>query len=268
MVEALIQIQPENPAIPALIQQLADSGGRGQWRSTQDAAFAVMAIGRYLRQARSASPYGKAELWRGDGLLAAADAGKTIAFRADPALAARFFAGVSADSGRAFDVKITGDNKAQAYVSWVQSGVPLAPPPDQDQGMKVRRRYLNEDGSPVAGASIRTGQLLRVELTVEAAPNTENLVIEDLLPAGLEIENPNLKTSAASEEQAQAESLLSGTAGQDLPLAVNRVDAARRPPGPDGGRPASRRRAVCLSRPRRRAGNVRRAPGPRGVHVR
>jgi len=224
-IDALLQVQPENPAIPALVQQLADSGAKGQWRSTQDSAFAVMALGRYLRQAKSASPCRQAELWLGDGQLAAANDGKPIAFGADPALAAKFFAGISADSGRTFKVRITGDEKAHAYVSWVQSGVPLATPPDQDQGMKVRRRYLNEDGSPMAGASVRSGQLIRVELTVQAAPGTDNLVIEDLFPAGLEIENPNLKTSAASEDQAHAEGQVTGTDGQELPLIVNRVDA-------------------------------------------
>jgi uncharacterized protein YfaS (alpha-2-macroglobulin family) len=184
-----------------------------------------MAIGRYLRQAKADSTYQKAELWLGDGQLAAAADARPIAFQAGAAAAAKLFAGVSADSGRAFDVKIAGAGHAHAYVSWVQSGVPHTPPPDQDQGMKVRRRYLNEDGSPLAGPSVRTGQLVRVELTVEAPPNAENLVIEDLLPAGLEIEGPNLKTSAASQEQAHAEGQLTGTAGQELPLRVNRVDS-------------------------------------------
>jgi hypothetical protein len=224
LVNAMLEVEPENAAIPALVQQLADAGAKGQWRSTQDSAFAVMAIGRYLREAKSASPYRQAELSLGGGQLAAADGGKPIDFHADHDLAAKLLEGVAADGGRAFAVTIVGDDKARAYVSWVQSGVPLTPPPDQDQGMKVRRRYLDEDGSPI-GPSVRTGQLIRVELTVEAPPDTDNLVIEDLLPAGLEIENPNLKTSAASAEQAHAAGQSAGTDGQELPLEVNRVDA-------------------------------------------
>ena len=52
----LLAVQPENPALPALVQQLADSGRHGQWRSTQDTAFAVLALGRYLRQNRDVGP--------------------------------------------------------------------------------------------------------------------------------------------------------------------------------------------------------------------
>jgi uncharacterized protein YfaS (alpha-2-macroglobulin family) len=37
---------------------------------------------------------------------------------------------------------------------------------------------------------------VKVELTVESAAALENVVIEDLLPAGLEIENPRLVTQA------------------------------------------------------------------------
>ena len=63
LVNALLAVQPDHPALPELVQQLADSGRNGQWRSTQDTAFAILdALGRYLRQAKASSPYASAEM--------------------------------------------------------------------------------------------------------------------------------------------------------------------------------------------------------------
>ena len=64
LVDTLLAVQPDNPAMPALVQQLSDSGRNGQWRSTQDTAFAVLALGRYLRQNKGQSPYETAALQR------------------------------------------------------------------------------------------------------------------------------------------------------------------------------------------------------------
>ena len=57
LISTVTMVQPANPALPALVQQLADEGDRGHWASTQDTAFAVMAIGRYLQLEQKREPY-------------------------------------------------------------------------------------------------------------------------------------------------------------------------------------------------------------------
>src|SRR5439155_1391291 len=60
-VNTLLAVQPDHPAIPELVRTLADAGRRGEWRSTQDVAFAVMALGHYLRQNKAAVPFDAAQ---------------------------------------------------------------------------------------------------------------------------------------------------------------------------------------------------------------
>ena len=192
---AMLSIKPDHPALPALVQQLADVGRDRRWLSTQDAAFAVMAIGRYLRQLEGAAAYDTAELSSATRTLAAVADGSALVYSVGAGEAAALM-------DQPLQLRIAGPATARGHVTWLQSGVPLGAPENADNGLKIRRRYLREDGSLI-GASVRSGDLLRVELSIEGAPNTRNIAIEDLLPAGLEIENPRL-ISAASDPQAGA----------------------------------------------------------------
>lgn len=191
LVNALLEVNPRNPAIPALVQQLADAGRGGQWRSTQDCAFAMMAIGRYLRHAHDERPVTQVRLLAGDHSIAAADPPATIAWAAS-----------DRNPGTTMvpdelSAQASGPAGSHAYLTWQQTGVPMQPPSDADHGMAVRRRYLREkDKKPADLADVRSGELLVVELTIQSPEGQRNLVIEDLLPAGLEVENPRLATSA------------------------------------------------------------------------
>ncbi len=176
------QVQPNRADLPELVQQLADQGLKNEWASTQDVAFSVLAIGKYLQAFKGKTPYETARLLAGNAVLASASNGGSFTW-----------------SGQAprdpLRVELTGASDAAGYLSWLQTGVPLTPPADAEHGLKVHRHYTTLDGEELKG-TIHTGDLLRVELTIEAPPDQANLVIEDLLPAGLEVENPKLETAA------------------------------------------------------------------------
>ena len=199
MVNAMLMVQPDHPALPILVQQLADTGKKQQWRSTQDCAFAVMALGRYLRQCKAQQPYDAAELLLSGNPLAATDAGKSLAW----SIATATTRPTTAPTGREFSVRITGPSAARGHLTWIQSGVPLTAPADADHGLKVRRSYLDENGQPLNPTTLRSGDLVQVQITLEAPLGLQHLVIEDLLPAGLEIENPRLNTTAAAQAPAR-----------------------------------------------------------------
>jgi uncharacterized protein YfaS (alpha-2-macroglobulin family) len=191
ILSTLLSVAPDRPEIPAMAEQLADLGRRGQWRSTQDVAMSIMALGQYLRLTRDQKAYDGVELWRGGEKLASADHGKPLVWN-------------SAAVTDALEVRVSGPENARGYVTWGQSGVPLEPLPDaQNQGLQVHRRYLDRDGNPNSGGKLASGQLVWVELTVQgsaalggSASPQGAVIIEDMLPAGLEIENPRLATTA------------------------------------------------------------------------
>jgi uncharacterized protein YfaS (alpha-2-macroglobulin family) len=190
LVDTLLAVQPDHPALPALVQQLADSGRNGQWRGTQDTAFAVLALGRYLRQNKGQSAYETVALRQDDSVINQAAGGKPLTWEAGGAAQP-----LPADSAK-FRIDVTGPTGAKAHVAWLQSGVPLTAQPAADHGMSIRRRLLDEKGKPLAANRVRSGDLVQVELSIASASPLEYIAIDDLLPAGLEIENPRLLTTA------------------------------------------------------------------------
>jgi len=193
LIYALAAVQPKNPALPDLVQRLVDCGAQNQWDSTQDTAFALLAIGQYLHHLPHPEPFDSARLLSGTQELAQ-EQGETSLALDLPAPAA----------GTPFTVNISGASDATAYVSWLETGVPLSAPADAQHGIAVHRRYLSMDGTELKSAM--SGQLVRVELIIDAPANQPNLVIEDLLPAGLEAENVPLATSAKNEDADDADS--------------------------------------------------------------
>jgi uncharacterized protein YfaS (alpha-2-macroglobulin family) len=210
VLSTLLAVEPDRPELPALAQSLADEGKSGHWQSTQDTAFAVMALGRYLKQAAKAEPYESVELWQGGSRISEAKSGETLAWDAEKIR----------NSKDPLEVRVVGSAKSRAHVSWLQTGVPAQPPADASNGITLRRRYLDEKGQPLHDDAVHSGDLVKVELTIDATSELQNIVIEDLLPAGLEIENPRLVTQAPAAALAKA----SKDSNEDATFQPHRVD--------------------------------------------
>ncbi len=176
---ALLDCAPQRPGLDRLIARLA---AHDSWSSTQDTAWALLAIGRWLRVHPPGEACSHAELLVDGRTVAQADAGGVLSW-----------AGGGAD---ALELRVSGPPGARAHLSWLQTGVPLAAPPEADHGLSVRRAWFDEHDHEVGGRALVAGELVRVVLTVRAATRCRNVVVEDILPAGLEIENPRLATSA------------------------------------------------------------------------
>lgn len=91
---------------------------------------------------------------------------------------------VTAASGRSTDITLT------------RIGVPVVPPAARGYGFALTREYYTLEGEPVDLASVAVGTRLVTVLRV--LPQEEigaRLMVNDPLPAGLEIDNPNLLRS-------------------------------------------------------------------------
>jgi hypothetical protein len=89
-------------------------------------------------------------------------------------------------------VTVTVDGSGPLYVIRESVGVARTPPPAIDSGFSIRRDWFTMDGKPFTGDRLKEGESVVVRLTIDAQRQTEDLLVVDYLPGGLEAENLNL----------------------------------------------------------------------------
>ena len=93
-------------------------------------------------------------------------------------------------------VEVVTQGKGLIYYTWVAEGISVSGAyKEEDQYLKVGRRFFDRFGKPITGNVFKQNELVIVELTLDKAFDgpVENIVLTDLLPAGFEIENPRTK---------------------------------------------------------------------------
>jgi uncharacterized repeat protein (TIGR01451 family) len=94
------------------------------------------------------------------------------------------------------NVQIETKGNGRLYYYWQSEGISASGKyKEEDNYIKVRKRFYDRFGNPLTGNTFRQNELIIVGISLENAYTTEvdNIVITDLLPAGFEIENPRTK---------------------------------------------------------------------------
>ncbi len=204
LLAAWLEADPDSAAIPGLVHRLEAGRNNGRWDTTQENALALMALGRYSSLlARDRKPIsGRVTA----GGLPPLEFAGTNEFHAPLGIPGGASSPERASGERLVDkplhpwnghVEILNQGDGPIYYYWKSEGVPgdgmIA---EEDRGLKVRREILGLDGGPADPAELRQGDLFVIRVILETDnAGAENIIVDDLLPAGLEIENANLKTS-------------------------------------------------------------------------
>ncbi|WP_428566698.1 MAG: alpha-2-macroglobulin family protein [Solidesulfovibrio sp. DCME] len=182
---ALIDAAPADPRIASLALEVGRLLEGEPYPSTQENAFALLALGKFYARQQARKPF-SGMLYAGTGLLSDFSSDKVLSLRGLP------------QSG---DLRIAveeGFEPGACYYSVRTRAVPTpAAYAPQSAGLAVERTFLSRDGTPLpAGASLPQGALVVARLAVRATKGpVANVVLENLLPAGLEVENPRLATT-------------------------------------------------------------------------
>ncbi|MCX6998663.1 MAG: hypothetical protein NTV49_16675, partial [Kiritimatiellaeota bacterium] len=179
---AWLDVAPQNEQAGQLAQFLEQRQQDGHWGTTIDNALALMALGKYARLAGPPPPF-CATLALPGGLTRAASATQEVHW-------------VSA-AGQTGAAQLRNDGPGSLYYAFRAEGVPAdGAQKEEDAGLQVRREWLDLDGNPLASGALAQGELVIVRITLDTlGRDLVNIVIEDLLPAGLEIENASLATA-------------------------------------------------------------------------
>ncbi|MGQ9831160.1 MAG: alpha-2-macroglobulin family protein [Thermochromatium sp.] len=94
-------------------------------------------------------------------------------------------------AARPLSIVNRGASPVEALVT--VTGVPRVPEPAGGEGYRIERAYYDLEGRRVQLTEVEQDERLIAVLTVEATkPRQARLIIDDPLPAGFEIDNPNL----------------------------------------------------------------------------
>lgn len=182
---ALLEVAPEDAKVAKLVQELTSLMEATPYRSTQENGLAYVALGRFYALQQKKAPF-SGEVYLGDeklGSFSSEDAFHKLEIEGDAALR----------------IVVTSDNfePGSVFYSVLTRGVPTdAAYSPYTQGISIERAYLTRDGKELPSSGIKQGDLivLRTRIKADERP-IDNVVLQALLPAGLEVENPRLETT-------------------------------------------------------------------------
>ncbi|MBJ3589629.1 alpha-2-macroglobulin family protein [Salmonella enterica subsp. enterica serovar Saintpaul] len=102
------------------------------------------------------------------------------------------------DADQLSTLAVTNTGNLPLWLRLDVSGYPQTSPMPASNVLSIERQVLGTDGQSKSLASLRSGELVLVWLTVKASQNVPDALVVDLLPAGLELENQNLANGSAS----------------------------------------------------------------------
>jgi uncharacterized protein YfaS (alpha-2-macroglobulin family) len=179
LLAAWSDLEPDGASALALAAALDGLAVDGGWQTTRQNGLALLALGRRARASRvPAQPFAAT-------LRVAGESPRGFTDRTPLAWNGRDLPGLP-------DVRIDNEGPGRCFYALSVDGVPLQPDTNEmDRGVCVRRTFRDRTGAAIDPVSVRVGDTVVVRIEVRSCEEgIENVVIEDLLPAGLEIENP------------------------------------------------------------------------------
>ncbi len=201
---ALLAMDKNHPLAPRIAKGLLAMRKGGSWRSTQETAWALLALDDYRKAQESVAPSFDARVFLGDLLAHEAPfrggsvKPQTVSFSTQKLLDSG-----AANANLAFQVQGSGRLFYEARLKYARTELPTTP---LDRGFFVQKTMRSVKAEDLAEAmktqpklSARFasgGDLVLVDLVVVTPDPRVQVVIDDPLPAGLEAVQTDLATSA------------------------------------------------------------------------
>lgn len=176
MLSVLADVDPESDMVFYLTKHLAKIGDRIY--STQDRAFALMAMGKVAKRNADA-----------DVSVEVRDGKKEIGKYSGNDLV------LSNGRLEVEDIELKASGKGKVYYFWAREGVRENwEPKPENLGMEVTREYYNyKTGNKITNNRFKQGELILCKIGLKGySRSAENIVITDMIPAAFEIENARL----------------------------------------------------------------------------
>ncbi len=178
---ALLEGDPTNSQVAVMAKSISEQLKNNTSLNTQENAMALLALGKLAKLNEGNQVTGQVLL---NGASIGTYSGKLLTFTQNLANA---------------QLNLSAQGQGNLYYFWQMQGFnPSGKVKEEDNKLKVRKTFYDVEGKPLKNLVFRQNDLVIVKISIAAEPyfrNLENVVITDMLPAGLEIENPRLSES-------------------------------------------------------------------------
>lgn len=96
--------------------------------------------------------------------------------------------------------QITNQGKTDLHANILLSGYPNQKPMARNHGVDITRRFLSITGDPMDIAEVNSGDRIIVELKITPEKRMPHALAVDMIPAGLELEDPNVAGAFAIDD--------------------------------------------------------------------
>ncbi len=183
---AMIEADEKNPQIAILANSLADNLSNHTNLTTQESAMALLAMGKLAKKSENNKVNAQIFETNNNNVLGnfAGNNGENDVL-------------LEKITGKKLSIKTQGEGNL--YYAWSQQGLSATGKTiEKDNYLKVRRVFYDQQGNIIRNPVFRQNDLVVVKISISTdqfPQKMNNVVITDMLPAGLEIENPRLTQS-------------------------------------------------------------------------
>ncbi|GAB7082408.1 alpha-2-macroglobulin family protein [Megalodesulfovibrio paquesii] len=181
---------PGDSRVAGLVQLLLQHMERARYMNTQESCFAFLALGAFFHAQQSGEPASGA-LYLGREKIATFSDQQPLSLAGDKAIRSDLPLTLALDPG-----PTPKGNGTAFFYTVITRGTPVpASHTPLAKGLEVRREFLSRSGEPVAMHGLTQGDVVVMHTALRGWSDVENVVVNNLLPAGLEVENPRLASS-------------------------------------------------------------------------
>jgi len=206
VLRAILAVDEQHPLASRLVKGLLSLRKGGSWRSTQETAWALVAINDFRQAREKTAPNFDAKVFFGENAIFDTEfRSKSVTAKSASFAMPKLFANEVSRSAFQFEVSGTGTLFYEARLRYARKTLPKE---SLDRGFFVQKYVRSFDRGELNEAvksmptstttAAKPGDLVLVDLVVVNSDPREHVVVDDPLPAGLEAVQSGLATESAS----------------------------------------------------------------------
>jgi alpha-2-macroglobulin len=193
ILDTMIRFEPDNPITANAVRWLMRNREDGHWASTQETAWTLLSLSDWMKVSGDlTADYEYALKFNGEEIGNGAANQETL--EEIQTLEVNIASFMQDELNRLTVARSDGDGNLYYTVDYT-ANLPVKDVQALNEGVQISREYFAVDDLETPLTQANQGDLLVAKITIELPASSHYLLVDDMLPAGMEIVDPDLETS-------------------------------------------------------------------------